>query len=53
MDKIKVVKYRYMNNINNKYKKYMCANCDFFSDNECIKQRIPADCARKNLKNKA
>ena len=53
MDKVKEAKYQFMDNLDYKYKKYMCANCDFFIDSECSKKRVVIECARSNLKNKA
>ena len=53
MDKVKVAKYSYMDNVDFKYKKYMCYNCTFFTGSECSKKRVVVECAKNHLKNKA
>lgn len=37
---------------NDNYKRKMCQDCKFFINNNCIKNRIQIQCARKGQKNK-
>lgn len=53
MDIVKGMKYDELESINNRYKKFMCSQCDFYKDNTCEMKRIPRVCAKKGLKNRS